>query len=81
MEPDDLTFGSDGNLYISSGTNSDGKILRYDGKTGAFMLVFAKGDGSAAGLLNAPNDVLFGSGAKLYVTTQGSVVDGTRGIS
>ena len=124
-DPDALTYGPDGNLYVSSGTNTDGKILRYngktgaflgvfaqgsgmkrpygsafgpdghlyvasfrsdqilkfDGKTGAFISVFAAGNGSAAGLLNGPNGLLFGPGAKLYVTTQGSVADGTGGIS
>ncbi len=124
-DPDDLTFGPDGNLYVSSGTNTSGQILRYDGKTGAFLgvfaqgsgmkrpygnafgpdgnlyvasfrsdqilkfdgktgafiSVFAKGDGTAAGLLNGPNDLLFGPGGKLYVTTQGSVADGTGSIT
>jgi sugar lactone lactonase YvrE len=124
-DPDDLSFGPDGNLYVSSGTNTDGQILRYDGKTGAFLgvfaqgsgmkrpygnafgpdgnlyvasfrsdqilkfdgttgafiSVFAKGDGTAGGLLNGPNDILFGPGGKLYVTTQGSVADGTGSIT
>ena len=125
MDPDDLTFGPDGNLYVSSGSNTDGKILRYDGKTGAFLGVFAQGsglkrpygsafgpdgnlyvasfrsdqilkydgktgafisvfatgNGTAEGLLNGPNDLLIGPDAKLYVTTQGSVADGTGGIN
>src|SRR5207302_1670865 len=37
------TFGPDGNLYVSSfNTNS---ILRYNGRTGAFLNVFASGGG------------------------------------
>jgi sugar lactone lactonase YvrE len=123
--PDDLTFGPDGNLYISSGTDTTGQILCFDGKTGAFINIFAKdsnmmrpygiafgpdgnmyvasfrtdkilkfngntgdfinvvagGNGTAEGLINGPNDLLFGADGKLYVTTQGSVADGTGGIS
>ncbi|HEY9622503.1 MAG TPA: PEP-CTERM sorting domain-containing protein [Crinalium sp.] len=121
--PDDLTFGPDGDLYISSGTDTSGAILRFDGKTGEFLGrfdqggqlfrpygiafgpdgnvyvssfrsdqilrydatgkfldVFATGTGTANGL-NGPDDLLFGSDGSLYVTTQGSVADGTGGIS
>ena len=40
-DPDDLTHGPDGHLYVSSGGNTTGQILRYNGTTGAFMGVFA----------------------------------------
>jgi WD40 repeat protein len=124
LSPDDLTFGPDGDLYISSGDNTSGSILRFDGKTGDFLGrfdqggtlfrpyglafgpddklyvssfrtdeilrydaltgdfidVFASGTGAANGL-NGPNDLLFGDDGSLYVTTQGSVADGTGGIN
>ena len=73
-------FGPDGNLYVAS-FRSD-QILRYDGSTGAFIDVFAQGNGSSAGLLNGPNDLSFSpDGKMLFVTTQGSVADGLGGIS
>ncbi len=66
-------FGPDGNLYVSSFRTNE--ILRFDGKTGAFLDVFAsdnnKGLGSPNGL-NGPNGLLFGPDGSLYVTTQGS---------
>ena len=37
-EPEDLTFGPDGNLYVTSGDT--GEVYRYNGSTGAFMGVF-----------------------------------------
>lgn len=124
--PDDLTYGPDGNLYVSSSSaNTTGQILRFNGRTGAFIDVFAQGggmarpygvafgpdhklyvasfrsdqilrfdagtgafidvfaagNGTAAGLLNGPNDLHFGADGALYVTTQGSVADGSGGIS
>lgn len=66
-------FGPDGNLYVSSFRTNE--ILRFDGKTGAFIDVFASdhndGFGSPDGL-NGPNGLLFGPDGSLYVTTQGS---------
>jgi sugar lactone lactonase YvrE len=72
-------FGPDGNLYVAS-FRSD-SILKYDGTTGAYLGVFAQGNGTAAGLLNGPNDLLFGANGRLYVTTQGSVANGSGGIT
>lgn len=55
--PQDIVFGPDGNLYISS-TNIDG-IRRYDSETGAFIDVFAVG----------PSYMLeFGPDGNLYAT-------------
>ena len=62
--PDALTYGADGNLYVSSGSNSSGQILRYDGQTGAFMGVFAQGGG-----LLRPYGTAFGPDGKLYVAS------------
>ncbi|MBE9161963.1 MULTISPECIES: hypothetical protein [Microcoleaceae] len=48
------------------------QILRYNGKTGQFIDVFAAGNQQAGGL-NGPNGLLFAPDGYLYVTTQGSV--------
>lgn len=79
MRPYGNAFGPDGNLYVAS-FRSD-QILRFNGSTGEFIDVFAKGNGTAAGLLNGPNDLGFAPNGKLYVTTQGSVADGMGNIS
>ncbi|WP_414544807.1 PEP-CTERM sorting domain-containing protein [Nostoc sp. CCY0012] len=65
ISPDDLNFGVDGNLYISSGNNpSNSAILRYDGKTGKFIDVFASGGG-----LSRPYGAAFGQDGFLYVSS------------
>jgi len=50
----------DGDLYVSSYNTNE--ILRYDGRTGAFLDVFASGNG-----LNGPVGVTFGPDGNLYV--------------
>src|SRR4029450_4209147 len=52
IEPEGITFGPDGNLYVSSRSNA---VLRYDGKTGKFIDVFAVGHG-----LMDPAGIVFG---------------------
>jgi sugar lactone lactonase YvrE len=68
--PYGLAFGPDGNFYVSSFLTD--QILRYNGKTGQFIDVFAAGNQQAGGL-NGPNGLLFAPDGNLYVTTQGSV--------
>ncbi|GFE63182.1 PEP-CTERM sorting domain-containing protein [Litoreibacter roseus] len=64
ISPDDLTYGPDGNLYVSSGTNTTGQILKYDGKTGAALGVFAETPG-----LRRPYGVAFGPDGYMYVSS------------
>jgi sugar lactone lactonase YvrE len=64
VSPDDLVFGPDGNLYISSGSGTSGQILRYNGQTGAFIDVFASGGG-----LTRPYGIAFGPDGYLYVSS------------
>jgi glucose/arabinose dehydrogenase len=64
IDPDDLTYGPDGNLYVSSGTNTGGSILRFDGRTGAFIDVFATSTS-----LKRPYGNAFGPDGKLYVAS------------
>ena len=77
LRPYGLAFGPDELLYVSSFRSDE--ILRYSSTTGAFVDVFAAGNGTQDGL-NGPNGLLFGPDGALYVTTQGSVADGAGGI-
>jgi streptogramin lyase len=73
--PTFLTFGPDGDLFVSNSTN---QVLRYDGSTGAFKGVFAQGGGLAT-----PEGLRFGPGGDLYVASLWSAnvlrYDGTTG--
>ena len=61
-EAQGVVFGSDGNLYASSGrTNA---ILRYDGGTGAFLNAFVPSQSSA---LESPTGLELGPDGNLYV--------------
>jgi sugar lactone lactonase YvrE len=68
--PYGFAFGPDGYLYVASFLSD--QILRYRGDTGAFVDVFAQGEGRPGGL-NGPDAVVFGPDGALYITTQGSV--------
>jgi DNA-binding beta-propeller fold protein YncE len=63
--PTDMKWGPDGNLYVCSEVG--GQILRYNGTTGAFMDVFASGNG-----LFEPQGLSFGPGGDLYVLNDNS---------
>ena len=63
--PDTLTYGPDGNLYISSGdTPETSAIYRFDGQTGALIDKFASG-----GDLFRPYGLAFGPDGLLYVSS------------
>jgi hypothetical protein len=68
--PRQMIFGPDGNadgtleLYVSSVDTN--QVLRYDGKTGAFLDVFVA---SGSGGLNNPADLKFGPDGHLYVNS------------
>ena len=54
-----LAFGPDGNLYVASAQT--GQILRFDGKTGTYLGLFAKVD--------EPAGITFGPDGNLYVVS------------
>lgn len=62
-DPRGITFGPDGNLYVSSAQTDS--ILRYDSTTGAFIDEFVS---SGSGGLDFPNELAFRDGF-LYVVS------------
>ncbi|MCG8408990.1 MAG: M12 family metallo-peptidase [Phycisphaerales bacterium] len=73
-EPAGLTFGPDGNLYVSSSLTDN--VLRYNGATGAFINIFASGGG-----LTAPFGLTFGPNGNLFVTAGDHEVFEYNGLS
>ena len=75
-QPAGLTFGPDGNLYVSDLVND--RVLRYNGATGAFIDNFVS---NATGELKEPRGLAFGPDGHLYVCGLTGVVryGGTTG--
>jgi glucose/arabinose dehydrogenase len=77
-----LAWGPDGNLYVGdygvpNGTGN--RVLRYDGKTGAFIDDFVP---AGSGGLEGTRDLVFGPDGKLYVASEATGVlryDGKTG--
>jgi WD40 repeat protein len=71
IEPEGVSFGPDGNLYVSSRSN---EVLRYDGEKGNFLGVFASGHG-----LFDPAGIAFGGPGNDLFIGSGSSDDGLQG--
>ena len=63
--PTGLTWDSAGNLYVTN--SSPAAVLKYDGTTGAYIGIFASGQG-----MNEPYGLQFGPDGNLYVVSGGT---------
>jgi streptogramin lyase len=62
-DPQDFTFGPDGNLYVAGYLNTT--IKEYNGQTGAYLRDLGSG-------LTNPHDVAFDTSGHMYVTNPGN---------
>jgi sugar lactone lactonase YvrE len=65
LDPTDLVFGADGDLYVSSAETTE--VKRYDGKTGAFKGNFVT---ARSGGLNEAEGLAFGPNGNLLVASE-----------
>lgn len=64
QNPNGIAYGPDGNLYV--GLGDAGAILRYDGRTGAFIDTFVP---AGLGGLASVRDIAFGPDGSLYANS------------
>lgn len=62
--PEGIAFGPDGSLYVAN--RGDGKILRFNGTTGALIGALSNGISG----LTSPDDMAFGADGRLYVADE-----------
>jgi sugar lactone lactonase YvrE len=67
MDPEGVTRGPDGNIYVAGGDAKD--VTEFNGTTGAFIKEFVA---AGSGGLSSARGVAFGPDGNLYVTSFGS---------
>jgi DNA-binding beta-propeller fold protein YncE len=64
VQPRNVIYGPDGNLYVTSGNN---RVLRFDGESGSFIDTFVAPE---SGGLDDPYGLEFGADGNLYVVSR-----------